>query len=147
MRFKAFNLIIDQGALGFYKIRKDETSEAALQFEHGANEFRVQLGPTEKCTKSGNNYSAVALILHTGLLRAIYFPSVQTQQDMYLKILQLQGFNTPSDQYAIAFTDSNAIIQKGKVTTIMRARHRMTDQTVAVKLIDKSQIDESSVDM
>ena len=128
MRFKAFTLIIDQGALSFYKMRKDETSEAALQFRHGANEFRVQLGPAEKCKKSGNTYNAVALILHTGLLRAIYFPSVQTQQDMYLKILQLQGFDTPSDQYAIAFADPSAIIQKGQAkTTIMRARHWMTD--------------------
>jgi len=133
--------------LSFYKIRKDETSEAVLQFQHGVNEFRVQLGPAEKCKSSGNVYNAVALILISGLLRVIYFPSVESQQEMYLRILQLQGFNSPSDQYEIAFTDSSSIIQKGKVTTVLRARHRISNQTFAIKVIDKNEHNEQSIDM
>lgn len=102
----------------------------------------MRLGPEEVCAKTGTAYFPVALVLHSGLLRVIYFENDDVQADQYCKILKLQGFNTPLDQYSVTFADSKTLLQKGTVTSVLKARHKTSGKQVVVKLVDKECSDE-----
>ena len=73
----------------------------------------------------------------SGRLRVIYFPSEGIQEEYYTRILKLQGFDTPLEQYEIAHNKDQSILQSGGFTSIRLAKHKVVGKTVAIKVIDK----------
>ena len=97
LSLKPYNLSYNNEMLEFFKVRKDEATRHKLDFKHDIHEFHVRLGPPETSEKNGTTYFPVALFLHSGFLRVLYFMNKEVQTEQYCKILKLQGFNTPLD--------------------------------------------------
>ena len=67
--------------LNFYKSSRHDESEYSLAFQHSIHEVHVQLGPPEKCKTNDRTYFSVALVFESDLLRVIYFPSIEIQEE------------------------------------------------------------------
>ena len=81
LRFKSFRFEVSGEMLNFYKNSRHNESEYSLAFSHSIKEVHVQLGPPEKCKTTKRTYYSVALVFESGLLRVIYFPSDEIQEE------------------------------------------------------------------
>ena len=81
LQFKSFHLEVNGEMLNFYKSSRHYESEYSLAFKHSIHDIHVQLGPPEKCKTTNRTYFSVALVFESGLLRVIYFPSIEIQEE------------------------------------------------------------------
>ena len=79
LRFKQFIIELKNDTLRFYR-NIDDFTNSALAFEHDIFETHFQLGPTEKCKQTNTIYYAMAIVMKSGGLRLVYFPSIELRK-------------------------------------------------------------------
>ena len=60
----------------------------------------------------------------------------------YFKLLELQGFDSQIDQYKIG----KYPLHIGKFCTVMKGKHKVTEEFVAIKIIKKSTLEKSALE-
>ena len=136
LKFKQFQLILNEDSVSFYR-KIEKTSQLKMMFQHSINEMHVRLGPSEQCNDSKQTFHSVILVLSTGMHRALFFTSKESQNKQFNELLKLQGFKEPLDQYELG----SASLQRGEDFTVHLAKHKILGTIAAVKLSKKIKLD------
>ena len=99
----------------------------------------IKLGDKAKCPDTQNVYYSIILVLPTGSKRIIYFKHIHTQRFVLNRMLEVQGFSNQVKQYEL----QPKPLQRGKICTVRRAKHKVTGADVVVKAVDKTKLGES----